>query len=717
MTRGISSGSTTISVSATSTRAEQSAKPRSKSNYRPEIDGVRALAVIAVIVNHFNPEILPSGFLGVDIFFVISGFVVTASLSKKATNLSWREYLLTFYARRIKRLFPALAICVAITALVGCLFIDQPATSIRTGIAALVGFSNLYLFKQSVDYFGQSAEFNLFTQTWSLGVEEQFYLLFPILLGLCGFSRQQRYRGKQNLCLAVLGLGLLSGIGYGYFVRVNPSAAFFLMPTRFWELGAGCLAFLVVNQVSAHVSSNSVKSAVAFVSTAALIGVLFLSKDLQAFSTLATVLLTCTVILSLESNSTLFKAFSHRGMVQIGRLSYSLYLWHWSVLVISRWTIGVSSRTIPLQVLLIVGLALLSYFLVEKPLRHAQWSSKTLHTIAYGFGGILSSTIFLAGLMAPLNGKLYLGQTFPEAKTTSFTLSKDYKGCQDARSVSTNLVECAYPAAKAVDTQTVYFVGDSHSGALKALASRLVEQGQTARVVMVARKKCFFSTSLVRELETGQSMKNCRTSAQSFFDNVLQTGRAGDVVILTNRYLAYFLTPNYFSDAARVKRGDFSLSIDGARLSQGEALNAYTQELQEVAQALSRRGISLVVQAPLPDWKHLPHECQPEWFRTAIALPKSCKLSAASESARRLPILTAFQQAAATSDNLYVFDPFSVFCHSKNCSPFSDEGVPLFKDDDHLNNYGAEALYPDFAEFLRQHALIAVADLEDEPIR
>jgi peptidoglycan/LPS O-acetylase OafA/YrhL len=139
-------------------------------SYRPEIDGIRAFAVTAVIINHFSKELLPSGYLGVDIFFVISGFVITSSLAGRPSE-NFRDFLVGFYTRRIKRLVPALVLFVLITSILICLFNPYPDASLKTGITSLFGLSNLYLLRQSTDYFSLSTELDAFTHTWSLGVK------------------------------------------------------------------------------------------------------------------------------------------------------------------------------------------------------------------------------------------------------------------------------------------------------------------------------------------------------------------------------------------------------------------------------------------------------------------------------------------------------------------------------------------------------------------
>ena len=155
-------------------------KSYKKSSYRPEIDGLRAFAVVAVIINHFNKNVLPGGYLGVDIFFVISGFVITSSLYQRPSK-NFKDFISGFYERRIKRLVSTINF-VLITSISICLFQSNPSISLWTGLTSLFGVSNIYLFDKSTDYFAQSTELNVFTHTWSLGVEEQFYIVFPFLI-------------------------------------------------------------------------------------------------------------------------------------------------------------------------------------------------------------------------------------------------------------------------------------------------------------------------------------------------------------------------------------------------------------------------------------------------------------------------------------------------------------------------------------------------------
>ena len=268
-------------------------------SYRPEIDGIRAFAVTAVIINHFNKELLPSGYLGVDIFFVVSGFVITSSLAgRPSKNLG--DFLAGFYTRRIKRLVPALVLFVLITSVLICLFNPSPSASLRTGITSLFGLSNLYLLKQSTDYFAASTELNIFTHTWSLGVEEQFYFLFPLLVWFTGFGRMTT-KGSRNLLWVMGSLSVASLIAFVYSYKTNQPAAYFLMPTRLWEMGTGCLLFLGLKHSNSFFST--LEKIPPLIVIGAVVAILFAPLQFAVQTTFAIVVLTAVLITCLRSGT------------------------------------------------------------------------------------------------------------------------------------------------------------------------------------------------------------------------------------------------------------------------------------------------------------------------------------------------------------------------------------------------------------------------------
>lgn len=210
-------------------------------SHNAAIDGLRALAVLAVILFHTNAAWLPGGFTGVDLFFVVSGFVISQSLASRAHG-SLGAMLLDFYRRRVLRLLPALLVMLVTTFILSALFIPRAWRNEQfdqTGWAALVGFSNIVLAGQQDDYFSPGAELNPFLHTWTLGVEEQFYLVFPLLF-FVWLRGRERWPWLRWL-LPVL--TLLSLAWAGWQAQTAPAAAFYLLPARFWELAAGALLY------------------------------------------------------------------------------------------------------------------------------------------------------------------------------------------------------------------------------------------------------------------------------------------------------------------------------------------------------------------------------------------------------------------------------------------------------------------------------------------
>jgi peptidoglycan/LPS O-acetylase OafA/YrhL len=271
-----------------------------------------------------------------------------------------------------------------------------PSEVFASGAWALLGLSNIQLVRSSQDYFSLDTQLNPFTHTWSLGVEEQFYFVYPALIALTAHSWVSRRDAVARSAVVVFILSILSLISFVILHQVKPAAAFYLMPARFWELGVGCLACLVPASRPV-LGGNWVANCCAV----GIIGCFFLPGDLPSVTTILVVVFTGVLIVTINQyGSILYSALSSHRMVFIGRISYSLYLWHWSVLVLGRWTFGDG----PLMSFVLLGVtlifAVLSFYFIEEPLRRADWSASKLKTIVVG-GSVILPLFFLVSVYIP----------------------------------------------------------------------------------------------------------------------------------------------------------------------------------------------------------------------------------------------------------------------------------------------------------------------------
>jgi peptidoglycan/LPS O-acetylase OafA/YrhL len=326
-------------------------------NYRPDIDGMRALAVLAVILFHAFPGILPGGFVGVDIFFVISGYLITQIITN---DLEKRRFTLAdFYARRIRRIFPALIVVLIACVAVGwdLLALDELKSFFNNVFASALFSANLMLLSET-GYFDVAAHAKPLLHLWSLGIEEQFYLAWPAALMITP------RRFLTGMILAVLVASFALNIA---FLKDYPSAVFYLPFTRVWELAAGALALNIPRQRGRTAE------------TLALVGLLLIGVSFFAFNDhtpfpglAATVPVAGTMLLVLCENSWINTRFiANPTGVNIGLISYPLYLWHWPVLVFAA-DYKLKALT-DLEKGLAIGLtfilAFLTYKVVERPIR------------------------------------------------------------------------------------------------------------------------------------------------------------------------------------------------------------------------------------------------------------------------------------------------------------------------------------------------------------
>jgi len=364
-------------------------------DYRPDIDGLRAVAVGVVIVYHAFPQLLPGGFTGVDVFFVISGYLISGIiLSALAAN---RFSYSHFYARRIRRIFPALAMVLGAVAAIGwfTLYADDYARLGRH-IAGGAGFvSNFVLWRES-SYFDTAVELKPLLHLWSLGIEEQFYLVWPLML-----VTSSRWRlGPLTLTAVVGAISFLASI---WQVRIDPTPAFFSPWARFWELLAG--ATLACVEIDRELKlrleqalSPQRRNALATAGAAMIAAGVILIDGTRVFPGLWVLLPVVGTFLLLVAGPHAWlnrRVLSLRPIVWIGLISYALYLWHWPLLSFAR-IIGGEPPSAALRLALIavsVGLASMTYLLVEWPVRFGSRSRNIVPALATAM-----LTLFVLGL-------------------------------------------------------------------------------------------------------------------------------------------------------------------------------------------------------------------------------------------------------------------------------------------------------------------------------
>ena len=343
--------------------------------YRPEIDGLRTIAVLPVIFFHLGFSAIKGGFYGVDVFFVISGFLITSLLLKDIQKGSFS--LKEFWIRRVKRIMPALLFLVFIVLLVFPFLIfkgDIPFL-ISDAFSAIFSYANFHAYSSLGDYWGSKAESSTFLHAWSLSLEEQFYIFFPLFL--YGLHRYQVSAFKGITAIIILSL-ILYYLGFQY----NPDLTFYMLPSRAWELACGGLL--------ATLPFATLKERLINYHGLAWIGLVFIllsyfltSNGGISFVSLFPVLGTVLIILFSSSNIGLGKFLSSKPMVFIGKLSYSLYLWHWPIIVLLKEHLKFQISEFAAEILALFFTALfslISYYLIETKTRT---SSRGLQFVSF----------------------------------------------------------------------------------------------------------------------------------------------------------------------------------------------------------------------------------------------------------------------------------------------------------------------------------------------
>lgn len=364
--------------------------------YRAEIDGLRAFAVVPVILFHAGFELFSGGFVGVDVFFVISGYLITTILIEDIEKK--RFSIVNFYERRARRILPALYVVTITTAIASTLILfPEHLISFAKSLISAPLFSANFHFWSERGYFGESSELKPLIHLWSLAVEEQFYIVFPVFFLFLS--------GSKKILYAIISLAFLLSIASSYFLtQIHFDTAFYFPATRAWEILAGSFAAILLNK-----NKNSIPNIMSeFVASFGLSMVIFSylnfdsSTPFPGIYALIPVFGTFLFIVSSSSTRYIRSLFSYKPFVYTGLLSFSLYLWHQPIFALTR-HIGIFSEHLAFIALSTVVLSYLTFRLIEQPFRNRRKFSRKAIFFSSATVGLL---IVLGGLFIVINDGL-----------------------------------------------------------------------------------------------------------------------------------------------------------------------------------------------------------------------------------------------------------------------------------------------------------------------
>ncbi len=637
--------------------------------YRPEVDGLRALAILPVLLFHYHVPPFRGGFVGVDVFFVISGYLITQLI--EAERREGRFSFAYFYERRMRRIFPALvAMLAAVT--IAAVFILFPVDLVRyaDSLFATAFFSSNFEFWREAGYFDVIAEEKPLLHLWSIAVEEQFYLFFPAVLMLLGTRRR---------LLVAIGMIFVLSFSFSIWsVSKAPSAAFYLLPGRAWELMLGALlAFDAVPAVRVR-WLRELLAAGGIVLIA--IAVFSYSNDTPFPG--ATALLPCLgaglVIYVASLGATAAGALLGLGPIAfVGRISYSLYLWHWPLYVFARYLDFRDPQ--PAEIVFLVALsfalAIFSWIYVEQPFRKSTGRMSRPYLFAGGVGAMGSSAA-LALLLIFGNG--LPGRLTPDLRAILAEQEDHEPRIDTCFGLTPGDVRAGRLCRIGLSGGTPSFLlwGDSHADAvLPAVDEVAKRQGRTG----------FFAGG--RSCPPLVDVTTPRPECRAFNANAIALASRPEIreVILEARWAKYAegSTYGYEPDGRVVLVDD-----DGGTSDESNNHAVFARGLERTVKALSGKKIVIVASVPEIGWP-VPAVLARE------KLASSVRIFPPKEDAylgRQKFVMATFDELKQ-DDGVIVIYPHEVLCGSGVCK-VSQDGIPLYRDEHHLSVFGARLLTP-----------------------
>jgi len=626
--------------------------------YRPDIDGLRALAVLAVVFYHSGFDIVSGGYVGVDVFFVISGFLITTIIARELAEGNFS--IVVFYERRMRRILPASIVTVAVCLIVGYLVFETEdlGNLAHSTIANSLFLSNIYFYMQT-GYFDAAAELKPLLHTWSLSLEEQYYVVTPMLLMVIA-----RFFNQRHLYF-VIPIAVLSFVACVVGTSENQSATFYMLTTRGWELLIGSI--LAIATIPRASSEAAMRLLAIFGLSLILYSMFFFDEQTAfpgAYAALPTIGTAILIYTGYSGGTPVNRALSFKPIVFVGLISYSLYLWHWPIIVFSRYLKGVALSNLENVAMLVAifAVSVLSWRYVETPFRRKQLLPRKKGLFLASLGA--TTILIVASLLA--TGEVVDMEW------------RQWRSCENVEErLSENRALCVVGETGAEPSFLLW--GDSHArafnSAAKASALRVGLAGYVA-----SKPGCAPLRGIERE-----SQPDCSEFNESMLSFVIQDPNI-DTVVLAAHWAAFAEGSRYNDEGAGPSRVLDVLAEQGAPPQDRPAL--MKTGLSRTIQALRENGRRVILVGPVPEIGHnvpsVNHIARiTNRDVNAMIAPTIEEFEARSEKA--VSVLTAVEEELGTP----VIWPSRVLCNEKLCIVALEDGTSLYHDDDHLSTDGA----------------------------
>ncbi len=659
--------------------------------YRKDIDGLRAVAVLLVLGFHAFPDWVPGGFVGVDVFFVISGYLITGIIVNGLQAGTFRSA--DFYARRARRLFPSLLVVSLFCLIFGWAFLlpDEYAQLGKHVFAGAAFISN-FAFWREAGYFDNAAHTKPLLHLWSLGIEEQFYLVWPIFIAIT-WRRRGEFLGPALLA------GSASFLISVVLVNQSATAAYYFPASRFWELLLGGLVASrpTLGSPSPDGRGWALEGLAGDVLSMLGLGLIALSvvtlDQTSLFPGVAAIPAALGAALVIGAgprawaNNTVLSA---GAMVGIGLISFPLYLWHWPLLSFARILAAETPPTAIRAGLLVTSFvaAGLTYLFVEKPIRFAAKGGATVLLLVVGLlcvGGSGLLLYFLNGVPSRFSDPrmLALVRDLDQGGWGPATGSqRDCPGEAVGDGVSSN--RCRLSSER---SPSAALIGDSHA---VHLFPGLAEVDKAGAWLLMARAGC----PPVQGISVVMDRSQCEDFGQSVIDPLLRDPGIKTVVL---SFASFYVSETVFA-ADHVALGVQPALLLSPRLPGSSRGDLFARGLDEAITALERGGKTVVIFMDIPELPFFPRDCLRRSQGQADG-PETCRLPRAEVLTRQHTYRELLTRIAAAHPGLSLFDPTDQFCDQQTCT-FRNDAMLFYRDSHHLSLRGSAMLARRFLEWM-----------------